>query len=127
MRSMGMEGIRKKLRFHVELNQYFAGSVKDIPGVELALAPFLNFSCFRLNPEGIQTEDGLNALNEKFLEQLNETGKLFLTHTKISGLYTIRMIIGQTYVEKKHVDLVLNEIRAAAESVLLKLETNGLQ
>jgi aromatic-L-amino-acid decarboxylase len=125
MRSMGMEGIRKKLRFHIQLNQYFAESLKDIPGLELALAPFLNFSCFRLNPGGIQKVDRLNALNEKFLEQLNETGKVFLTHTKIRGQYTIRMIIGQTYVERKHVDLALNEIRAAAESVLLKFETRN--
>jgi aromatic-L-amino-acid decarboxylase len=120
MRGMGMDGIRNKLRFHIELNQYFSASLRDIPGIELPLDPFLNFSCFRLHPEGMDVIDHLNALNEAFLEKINDQGTLFLTHTKIRGLYTLRMIIGQTYVEKKHVDLALKEIRAAAASVLPK-------
>jgi aromatic-L-amino-acid decarboxylase len=122
IRGMGMDGIRNKLRFHIELNQYFSASLRDIPGIVLPLDPFLNFSCFRLHPEGMDAMDQLNALNEAFLEKINDQGTLFLTHTKIRGLYTVRMIIGQTYVEKKHVDLALREIRAAAASVLAKLE-----
>jgi aromatic-L-amino-acid decarboxylase len=127
LRSMGLEGIRKKLRFHIVLNQYFSDSLKEIRGIELPLAPFLNFSCFRLHPAGFDSMDILNKINESFLEEINRDGKLFLTHTKIRGLYTIRMIIGQTYVEKEHVNLALKEIRTAADSVLAKYESNGLQ
>jgi len=117
MRSMGLEGIREKLRFHIQLNQHFSDSVTDIKGIELAMKPFLNFSCFRLHPGGIEQVDKLNEINESFLDKINRNGKIFLTHTKINGLYTLRMIIGQTYVGKKHVDLALNEIRSAAEAL----------
>jgi len=127
IRSMGLEGIREKLRFHMDLNRHFSESVQSIPGIELPLKPFLNFSCFRLHPAGIDSMDKINEINESFLEEINRKGTLFLTHTKIQGFYTIRMIIGQTYVERKHVDLALAEIRAAAESVLLKIETDGIQ
>ena len=36
-------------------------------------------------------------------KELNDSGKLFLTHTKVDGKYTLRMVIGQTYVEMRHV------------------------
>lgn len=127
VRSMGLEGIREKLRYHIQLNQHFSDSLKNIPGIVLAMKPFLNFSCYRLEPPGIESVDALNEINETFLEEINRNGKLFLTHTKINGLYTLRMIIGQSYVEKKHVDLALTEIRSAAELVLLKIERDGLQ
>ncbi|MEN8202267.1 MAG: aminotransferase class I/II-fold pyridoxal phosphate-dependent enzyme [Bacteroidota bacterium] len=120
IRSMGLEGIREKLRNHIALNQYFTDSIKDIRGLELPMEPFLNFSCFRLQPAGINSVDQLNEINESFLEAINSKGNLFLTHSKINGLYTLRMIIGQTYVEKKHVDLALSEIRSAANSLLDK-------
>jgi len=119
---MGMEGIRKKLRFHIELNRYFAESVKDIPGVELALAPFLNFSCFRLQPGGVRNKDELNRLNEAFLDEINSGGDLFLTHTRINGLHTLRMIIGQTYVEEEDVERALGLIGKAAVKVLWNKE-----
>jgi aromatic-L-amino-acid decarboxylase len=118
MRSLGLEGIQEKLRFHIQLNHSFAEELAHTPGVELAMKPFLNFTSFRLHPAGLDAPEDLNTLNEKFLEEINHGGRLFLTHTKINKLYTIRMIIGQTYVEKKHVELALKEIRAAAKSVL---------
>jgi len=127
IRSMGLEGIQEKLRSHIQFNQHFSDSLINIKGIELAMKPFLNFSCFRLKPAGIESVNTLNEINESFLEEINRNGKLFLTHTKINGLYTLRMIIGQTYVERKHVDLALKEIRSAAESILLKIETDGLQ
>ena len=41
---------------------------------------------------------------------LNERGKVFVSHTKIDEVYVIRMVIGQTYVEKKHIQNAVNEI-----------------
>jgi len=36
--------------------------------------------------------------------RLNDTGKIYLTHTTVSGIYTLRMVIGQTNVTPKHVE-----------------------
>ena len=115
LRSFGISGIQEKLRFHISLNGYFSKEVAHIPGIKLALEPFLNFTCFRLEPKGYDDPGSLNSLNEMLLEEINRSGKLFLTHTKIHGLYTLRIIIGQTYVEKHHIDLALKEIQSVAE------------
>jgi len=115
IRSYGLEGIRKKLRSHIQLNNKFSRMLIQIKNIHLPLDPFLNFTCFRLQPEGIDDPEKLNRLNEAFLEEINRDGKLFLTHTRIGELYTLRMILGQTYVEEHHVDLALEQIAAAAQ------------
>ena len=58
--------------------------------------------------------EAVNQLNEAFLEEINRSGELFLTHTKVDGHYIIRMIIGQTYVSQSHVELALSRIKEAA-------------
>jgi len=122
IRSFGLEGIQEKLRSHIQMNKSFAQALEDIKDLHLPLEPFLNFCCFRLQPEEIKNPDVLNKLNEAFLEEINKGGKLFLTHTKINGLYTIRMLIGQTYVENKDVELALELIReAAAQTMIIKV------
>ncbi|MCK5692488.1 MAG: aminotransferase class I/II-fold pyridoxal phosphate-dependent enzyme, partial [Bacteroidales bacterium] len=120
IRSFGLEGIREKLRSHIQMNKSFALALEDIKDLHLPLEPFLNFTCFRLQPEGVKNPEVLNRLNEAFLEEINKGGKLFLTHTKIHGLYTIRMLIGQTYVENKDVELALEVIREAAAQTMIK-------
>jgi aromatic-L-amino-acid decarboxylase len=115
IRSFGLEGIREKLRGHIRMNERFSAKLSELDQVVLPLEPFLNFTCFRLQPRGMEKPEELNALNEAFLEKINRDGKLFLTHTKIDGLHTTRMIIGQTYVEEDHVDLALEQIISAAE------------
>ncbi len=111
IRGFGLSGLRERLETHISLNEYFCREVVRIPGIELVIKPFLNFSCFRCVPGDITGEETLNSLNERLLEQINRGGKLFLSHTRIRGAYTLRMVIGQTYVKQEHVDQALEEIR----------------
>ncbi len=120
IRSFGLEGIREKLRSHIQMNKTFASALEDITNLHLPLEPFLNFCCFRLQPKGVKNPEVLNRLNEAFLEEINKGGKLFLTHTKIDGLFTLRMLIGQTYIEEKDVELALEMIREAATQTMIK-------
>jgi aromatic-L-amino-acid decarboxylase len=115
IRSYGVEGIREKLREHIRLNSYFCEALASVDALLMPVEPFLNFSCFRLQEPGVTDPDKLNQLNEAFLEEINSSGTLFLTHTKVDGLYTIRMIIGQTYVNQDHVDLALERIKGSAK------------
>lgn len=119
IRSYGLDGIREKLRKHIRLNKRLSQALSEIKYMHLPLEPFLNFTCFRLQPPGLEAPDALNRLNEAFLEEINREGKLFLTHTKINGLYTLRLIIGQTYVEESDMERAL-ELIASASSLTLK-------
>jgi len=114
IRSFGLEGIREKLRTHIRLNKQVWEALGKINNIHLPLEPFLNFTCFRLQPKGMEQPEELNQLNQAFLEEINRSGELFLTHTKIGGLLTIRMVTGQTYVEEQDVKRALELIVSAA-------------
>jgi aromatic-L-amino-acid decarboxylase len=61
----------------------------------------MNTICFRYKPDVAADSD---SLNERLLETVNATGKLYLTHTKLNGVYTIRLVIAQTHVRQRHAD-----------------------
>ena len=65
-----------------------------------------------------ESQPELNNLNEKLLNRLNKSGKLYLTHTKIKGNFVIRMVVSQTYVTKKHVKNAWEKIKKMAQDII---------
>jgi aromatic-L-amino-acid decarboxylase len=59
--------------------------------------------CFRYRPLHITDEDELSRLNDRLMQRLNATGKIFLTHTELNGRFALRFVIAQTNVEERHV------------------------
>jgi len=110
MRSYGVAGMQETLRKHIKLNNYFASELVKQGSFELIFEPFLNYSCFRYHPIEFQDEEELNDLNRKLLLLLNASGNVYLTHTIVHSKYAIRALFGQTYVEKRHVDVLLKTI-----------------
>jgi len=81
------------------------------------LAPvIINVVCFRYKPAG-KSEQELNGINERLNHKLNDTGKMYLTHTSINGIYTLRMVTGQTNVTLEHVGKAWTLIKATARSL----------
>lgn len=108
IRSFGMEGIRKVLRHHMELNEYFASKMESSPHFELIMPPFASFTGFRLKVSGVNDLEKMNEINKQFLAELNNSGTIYLSHTKINGQYILRMITAQTYVEKGDIDKAID-------------------
>lgn len=104
LRSFGAEGLRSKIRNHISLAQKLAKEIKQHEHFELLAPVPLNTICFRFHPDHISDEKKLNELNRKLLSQIQESGKLFLTHTILDGKFTIRIVPGNTNLEKRHVD-----------------------
>jgi aromatic-L-amino-acid decarboxylase len=107
IRTYGVNGIRERIKEHINLALYFASQIQN-HGFELLAPVNFNLVCFRYNP-GNKTEEELNSINENMLQSINSKGNIYITHTKLNGKYTLRFISGQTYVEKRHVDLALEE------------------
>jgi aromatic-L-amino-acid decarboxylase len=54
-------------------------------------------------------------LNQALMNRLNQSGQLYLTHTRLDGRFTLRMCIGQTQTEMVHVERAWKRIREEAE------------
>ena len=104
MRSFGIEGLQEKIRQHLQFAQHLKQKMEQHDHFEVMAPVPLNTICFRFHPGYIDDQKKLNELNEKLLEQIQKSGKLFLTHTKLDGKYTIRIVLGNTNLKKHHVD-----------------------
>ena len=104
IRSFGVEAIQTILRNHLQLAKELADKISNHSDFELLAPVTVNLICFRYHPKNTSDENQLNALNEKLMGELNRTGQIYLTHTKLNGKYTLRLCIGQTRVEQRHVD-----------------------
>ncbi len=110
LRHYGAEGLQHHIREHVGMAQEFAEWVKADPRFELAAPAPLNLVCFRLKA-GDQASQSL-------MERLNQSGDLYLTHTKLDGRFTLRMSIGGTNTQRRHVERAWKRIQQAAGSGL---------
>jgi aromatic-L-amino-acid decarboxylase len=117
IRHYGVEGLRAKIRNHIDMARDLAQRMEAAEDFELLAPRPLNTLCFRYKPAGLQDEAKLNRLNEVLIERLNDSGKVYLTHTKLRGRYTLRMVIGQTEVEQRHVDRAWSLIQAIARGL----------
>jgi len=117
IRNYGVEGIKERIKEHISMSRELAKKIDAHPDFEQLVPLNFNMICFRYHPNDISDPDELNALNEKFLNSLNDTGEVYMTHTKVKGQYTIRMVIGQTYVQQHHVDKAWDIIQKLSQAL----------
>ncbi len=116
IRSYGVEGLQKIVREHIRMAEMFRDWVEQDMRFELMAPVPVSLVCFRLN-DG-REEGRLNELNKKFLEKLNQTGKILLTQTSLRGKYVLRMSIAARLTEEKHVREAWELIQSAAEELV---------
>jgi aromatic-L-amino-acid/L-tryptophan decarboxylase len=109
IRHYGVEGLQHHVREHVRLAQEFASWVRQDQRFELAAPAPLSLVCFR-HRSG-------DAANQAIMDRLNQSGDLFLTHTKLNGKLTLRLSVGQTNTEARHVERAWKRIQQEARLV----------
>jgi len=104
IRNYGVEGLQEKVRFHISLSKDLSERIAKEADFELLTPTLFNTVCFRYRPPEIKSEDELNKINEELLTRLNKSGELYMSHTRLNGKYTIRMVTSQTHVKEHHVN-----------------------
>lgn len=109
IRHYGVEGLQHHVRRHVEHAQEFAEWVVASSDFELVVDPPLNLVCFR----HVAGDD----VSQSIMERLNASGDLFLTHTKLDGRFVLRLCVGQTHTERRHVKHAWARLQEEAAAV----------
>ncbi len=109
IRYYGVEGLQFHVRRHVELAQRFLEWVRQDDRFEIAAPAPLNLVCFRHRAG--------DEANEKLMNRLNASGNLYLTHTRLDGKFTLRVCVGQTNTEQRHVERAWKRIQEEAEKL----------
>jgi len=116
IRMYGVEGLRGKIRYHIDLAAQLSEMISRESDFEILAPVTINVVCFRFRPGGLDEEE-LNKINEELNHRLNDTGKIYLSHTVINGIYTLRMVTGQTNVKMEHVERAWDLIRKTARAI----------
>jgi aromatic-L-amino-acid decarboxylase len=106
LRSFGVEGLQDRIRRHITWAKDFAGWIQEDPQFELAAPVTLSLVCFR--------HRGGEPANQAILDRLNASGKVCLSHTRLDGKLTLRLSIGQTNTQRRHVEQAWQLIQEAA-------------
>jgi len=109
IRHYGVEGLRLHVRRHVALAQAFAAWIAESEDFELAAPAPLNLVCFR--------HKGGDGVNQELMERVNKSGRLYLTHTMLDERLTLRLCVGQTHTEARHVRRAWEVIQETAREV----------
>ena len=117
IRYFGREGLAARIREHCRLARLFAEWIVESSKWELLAPVPFSTVCFRARA-GVKGEFAadmatqLDALNERLMNTVNATGKAFLSHTKLHGVFTLRLAVGNIRTTEEHVRLaweLLNE------------------
>jgi aromatic-L-amino-acid decarboxylase len=95
------------IREHVRLAEEFESWVEAEPGWELCAPRHFSVVCFR--------RDDSDEENEALLERVNDTGELFLSHTRLNGRYVLRLAIGNARTSEADVRHAWDVLRREAE------------
>ncbi len=114
IRHYGVSGIQQKIRNHIALAKELESWIREDPSFEVMAPVSINLVCFRYHPkEQSLNEDELEGINKALMDELNRSGKMFLTHTKLKGRFSLRVCIGQTNTTREHVQKAWERIKAS--------------
>jgi len=125
LRRYGAEGLRAHIREHVRLAEWFEGRVREDPRFELAAPRTTSLVCFRLRDSCAADAD---RRTRALMDRLNDSGRLFLTHTTLpapderGGLtgeprVALRFAVGAPATTLRHVREAWDAISETADGV----------
>jgi aromatic-L-amino-acid decarboxylase len=110
IRHYGVNGLRYHIQEHIRMAQEFAKWIRESEDFELIAPAPLNLVCF--------AHKNGDDFNKKLLETINQSGKMYFTHTVINGRYLLRMCIGQTNTNENHVQQAWQTIQNAVAQLI---------
>lgn len=94
LRSYGLSGLQSHLRRHIEMAQRFSDWVDAQPFLERAAPAPFSVICFRAVPPGMEQGEALDGFNRRLMEEINASGEIYLSHTRLDDGIALRVAIG---------------------------------
>ena len=113
IREYGASGIRIKIKEHISLAAWLEQQVIHHPDFEMVVDRVLSLVVFRCVKYADLEKN--NALNAHILTAVNASGKAYITHTKVNHQYVLRVVTGQTHIQRHHVEKLWKLIQQIAQ------------
>jgi aromatic-L-amino-acid decarboxylase len=113
LRYFGAEGIRDRLKQHMQMAQEFASWIdQEEDWIRVAPVPFSTV-VFRYAPPGLDPAEA-DSLSQAIMDRVNATGDLFLSHTVLGGRHCLRVALGNLKTRMHHLEKSWDHLKEAA-------------
>ena len=109
LRCYGARGLRDRIREGVRLAGLFERWITESARWELVAPRHFSVVCFR--------HVGADKTNEAILEEVNASGDVFLSHTKLDERYVLRLAIGNERTTEDDVSRAWSALNDAADNI----------
>ncbi|KAI8006114.1 Tryptophan decarboxylase TDC1 [Camellia lanceoleosa] len=116
IRRYGVANLMEDIRSDIRLAKKFEGLVTEDERFQVVVPRKFVLVCFRLKPRRSE-EDGSGRT--EVLEEVNSSGKAFMTHAVVDRTFLICCAIGGTFTEERHIDGLWKLIQEKAADLLL--------
>jgi len=114
IRDLGVEGLQAKIRRDLANAQWLKDEIDAAPGWERMAPVKLQTVCIRHVPTALKgDESALKVHNLAIVDRINQGGRSYLTPSMLKGRQMIRVSIGAEATERRHVEALWEELRAA--------------
>ncbi len=104
LRSFGLEGIRARLRHHIEMARGFARWVDAHPRLKRTAPTPFSVVCFRAAGGAAGDGEDADRFNLELMERINASGEVYLSHTRLEDRISLRVAIGNLRTTPADVD-----------------------
>ncbi len=118
IRYFGVEGLQNIIREHLRLGELFADFIDRSENFERLAPTPLSTICFRAIPNSKMSNEELNKFNKNLMDEINNSGQLFLSHTKLNDKFAIRLTISGIRTTEKNVAAACKLIKEKFEQIL---------
>ncbi|KAL5768004.1 hypothetical protein ACOSP7_014584 [Xanthoceras sorbifolium] len=116
MRKHGSANLMYHIRSDVAMAKRFEALVARDHRFEIMVPTNFALVSFRLKPE---LESISSELNRKLLDAVNSSGRAFMTHGVVGGVFYVRAAFGTTMTKERHVDDLWKLLKEKAQILLL--------
>ena len=116
LKLLGVDTFRRALDEKLDLARYAADRLRTLPDIEIVAEPELSLVAFRWRPPAAP-EAVIDDLNHRLIETVNAKQRVWITGTKLSGRFTVRLCILSFRTHSDRVDAALEDLVTAIDEL----------
>ncbi len=117
---MGKSGYSETVERHIELTNYLASRLDQLPDFQRVGEIETAVCCFRYLPEAVRAMSGedQDRLQQALQQRIEKSGKAFFPSTVLHGRRALRVNINSYLTEQRHVDDLVELLQAESRNLL---------
>jgi len=119
LKFMGIRGYAEIIERQIELTNYLAGRIDELPDFERVGEVETAVCCLRFMPPSLRGTDGAeqDRAQQRLQQRLEHGGEAWLTTTVLHGRRALRVNINSFLTERRHVDDLVELLRREAANL----------